>query len=119
MPGTSTSRQTTASARAVNGVDSFAATASGCYRLQAPLQFTTVARLRAQGLELIASAQGELTVDLSAVPAVDSAGLALLIEWLARARAGGMRLRYQQAPAALLALARLSEVEPLLGAQNG
>jgi phospholipid transport system transporter-binding protein len=108
-----------AAARAGEGAEAFAPGSSGGYRLQVPLRFTTVPQLREQGLELIAAAPGELTLDLSAVPAVDSAGLALLIEWLARARAGGKRLCYTQPPAALLALARLSEVEALLSAQSG
>jgi phospholipid transport system transporter-binding protein len=96
--------------------ESFVAAAPGTYRLQAPLQFGTVPRLLRSGLALIAAVQGELTLDLSAVPAADSAGLALLIEWLASARAAGKRLRYVQAPQALVALARLSDVEPLLTA---
>jgi len=50
------------------------------------------------------------------VPAVDSAGLALLIDWLAIARARSCQLHYEKPGATLLALARLSEVEPLLRA---
>src|SRR5580658_4331690 len=84
------------------------------YRLEASLTFATVAALRQHGLALIAAAQGVLTLDLEAVPAIDSAGLALLIDWLASARAGTCRLRYAKPAPTLLALARLSEVEPLL-----
>ncbi|MGH8257690.1 MAG: STAS domain-containing protein [Steroidobacteraceae bacterium] len=86
----------------------------GIYRLQVPLQFATVPALRRAGLALIAAAQEELTLDLSGVPAADSAGLALLIDWLASARARNKRLRYAQPPQELLALARLSDVERLL-----
>ncbi len=99
------------------GDETFVAAGPGMYRLHAPLRFASVARLRSAGLALIAGAAGDLTLDLAAVPAVDSAGLALLIDWLAAARAAGKRLRYAQAPQALIALARLSEVEPLLTAQ--
>ena len=84
------------------------------YRLQAPLLFATVASLRDQGLALIEAAGPELRLDLSAVSAADSAGLALLVDWLACARRAGKRLFYVRAPAALLALARLSEAAPLL-----
>ncbi|HTW73787.1 MAG TPA: STAS domain-containing protein [Steroidobacteraceae bacterium] len=94
--------------------EAFVAAAAGSYRLQAPLQFASVPRLRGLGLRLIAAAADELTLDLEAVPAVDSAGLALLIDWLASARAAGKRLRYARPPQALVALARLSDVEPLL-----
>jgi phospholipid transport system transporter-binding protein len=93
----------------------FVAVSAAAHRLQAPLQFATVAGLRAQGLALIAAAPGaELTLDLSAVPAADSAGLALLVDWLANARAHHKTLHYAQPPPALLALARLSDVERLL-----
>ena len=92
----------------------FVATSAGVYRLEAPLTFATVAALREPGLALIATAQGELTLDLEAVSAVDSAGLALLIDWLAAARASACRLHYAKPAPTLLSLARLSEVEPLL-----
>jgi phospholipid transport system transporter-binding protein len=94
----------------------FVAISADCYRLEVPLTFATVARLRSPGLALIASAGGALTFDLEAVPAVDSAGLALLIDWLAMARARSCHLRYAKPAQTLLSLARLSEVEPLLSA---
>jgi phospholipid transport system transporter-binding protein len=94
----------------------FVATSTGVYRLEAPLTFATVAALRNPGLALIASASGALTFDLEAVPAVDSAGLALLIDWLATARSRSCQLRYAKPAETLLSLARLSEVEPLLSA---
>ena len=97
----------------------FVTASPGVHRLQAPLQFATVPALRPQGLALISAAQRELTMDLSAVPAADSAGLALLVDWLASARSQDKTLRYVQPPQGLLALARLSDVEGLLTAQNG
>ena len=90
------------------------APSEGGYRLQAPLLFATVPPLRPQGVKLIEAAGGELRMDLSGVSAVDSAGLALLIDWLACARGAGKRLFYVRVPSALMALARLSEVAPLL-----
>ncbi len=89
--------------------------ADGGYRLQAPLLFASVPRLRPQGLALIDVAAGDLRVDLSEVAAADSAGLALLIDWLACARSAGKQLSYVRVPAALMALAQLSDVAPLLG----
>ena len=86
--------------------------------LQAPLRFSTVAGLRGQGLALIDAAAAELTLDLSGVSASDSAGLALLVDWLARARAAHKTLRYVRPPEALLALARLSDVETLITGED-
>ena len=87
---------------------------AGIYRLRSPLTFATVAALRSPGLRLIAAAGTELALELAEVPAIDSAGLALLIDWLAAARARSCRLSYPKPPGALLSLARLSEVEALL-----
>ncbi len=50
-------------------------------------------------------------IDLRDVSDVDSAGLAVLIEWLAQARARGTRLEFTNLPPALRSLAKLSGVE--------
>jgi phospholipid transport system transporter-binding protein len=92
----------------------FVATAPGHYRLQAELNFATVTRLRAIGLALFARETGALVIDLSGVSDVDSAGLALLVAWLAWAETRHRSLRYEQLPEPLLALAHLSEVDQLL-----
>jgi phospholipid transport system transporter-binding protein len=57
----------------------------------------------------------ELDVDLGGVGESDSAGLALLIEWLRMARLGGQAIRFANVPAQIEALARISEVDDLLG----
>jgi phospholipid transport system transporter-binding protein len=86
----------------------------GVYRLEAPLTFASVAQLRKLGLSAIDSAPNGLTIELHAVPSVDSAGLALLIDWLASARAQSRTLNYASPPPSLLSLARLSEVDKLI-----
>jgi len=92
----------------------FIVVAPDVFRLEAPLTLLTVAALRSRGLTLIGAAGSTLTFDIGAVPEVDSAGLALLIDWLASATARCCQLRYVKPGKTLLALARLSEVEPLL-----
>ena len=77
------------------------------------LDFNTVGRLLPVGSEAIG--RGRATVlDLAGVTASDSAGLALLIEWLSVARASRRSLNYENVPLQLQQLARLSEVEELL-----
>lgn len=100
------------SAAAAEGA--FVQVAAALTRLEAPLTFVSVAALHQPGIALIKAAGSELTFDLERVPAVDSAGLALLIDWLATARNHSCQLRFANPPAALLALARLSELEKLL-----
>jgi len=98
----------------------FIVVSADVYRLEAPLTLLTVAALRNAGLALIGTAGTaggagrSLTFDLAGIPEVDSAGLALLIDWLASARACGCQLHYVKPGKTLLALARLSEVEALL-----
>ncbi|HEY6453426.1 MAG TPA: STAS domain-containing protein [Steroidobacteraceae bacterium] len=103
-----------ATAPAIDGEAAFVAVSHGVFRLEAPLTFATVPRLRRPGLERIAAAAAGLEFDLHAIAASDSAGLALLVDWLAEARARQRTLRYGRAPETLLALARLSEVEALI-----
>lgn len=55
-----------------------------------------------------------LEIDLSNVPEGDSAGLALLIEWLRRAKHQNRQIHFSNVPAQIAALARISEVDRLL-----
>ena len=88
----------------------------GRYRLEADLTFGTVTALRPLGLAALAAAApgGEVTFDLAAVRLADSAGLALLVDWLSAARDRGQRLGFAGLSPELRALARLSDVEDLL-----
>jgi phospholipid transport system transporter-binding protein len=97
-----------------NGANAFVSVSPGVFRLETPLTFASVASLRDEGLNVIDAASNGLTLELQSVPAVDSAGLALLIDWLGEARARSRSLKYARAPDTLLSLARLSEVEKLI-----
>jgi phospholipid transport system transporter-binding protein len=70
--------------------------------------------LRAASSEWLDAAQPE--VDWSAVTAVDSSALALVLHWLRARPAGAARPRHLALPAGLIALADLYGVEDLLGA---
>ena len=77
------------------------------------LHFTTVSALLSAGAEAIGRNEAGV-IDLAAVTSSDSAGLALLIEWLSVAKGANRALRYENIPCQLQQLARLSEVEHLL-----
>ena len=62
-----------------------------------------------------AIARGELAFDLSAVAEVDTAAIALLLEWQRQAIARGGRLALSGVPADVVSLARLYGVDGLLG----
>lgn len=55
-----------------------------------------------------------LEIDLAEVPEGDSAGLALMIEWLRLAKLRQQTIHFQNVPEPIAALARISEVEKLL-----
>lgn len=82
-------------------------------RVNGVLHFTTVTSLLSEGSAAIGNGRAAI-IDLAGVKDSDSSGLALLIEWLSIARASSRSLRYENIPAQLHQLARLSEVEELL-----
>lgn len=84
------------------------------YRLSGAVTVANAGELQRAGLPGMAREQGAITLDLGAVAPIDSAGLALLVDWLAAARSAGRELRYLHLPGAARALAHLSEVEKLL-----
>ena len=84
-------------------------------RVVGSLHFSTVTALLRAGTAAIANGRASI-IDLSGVSDSDSSGLALLIEWLSVARAERRPLRYENIPAQLKQLARLSDVEELLTA---
>ncbi len=86
-------------------------------RVEGPLGFTEAgAALERDAAWLGAAApQAPLELDVGGVRRVDSATLALLLAWAARAARRGVRLRVTGAPPDLRALAHLCGAEPLLG----
>lgn len=60
-------------------------------------------------------AKGTVELDIAGLQRVDSATLAVLLAWAARAAHSGCALRLEGTPAGLRALARLCQAEPLLG----
>ena len=93
----------------------FAIEAAGDGRLRASgeLSFETAAGALHSGLQMLRR-NSNWVVDLSGVTSGDSAGVAVLVEWLAAARAGGGNVRYEGVPTQMLAIARISDLEDLL-----
>ena len=71
------------------------------------LTFETVPALYKSSATWFAG-EGELVIDLAEVARTDSAGLALLIEWLRRARAANRTLRFINIPAQVQTLIRVN-----------
>jgi phospholipid transport system transporter-binding protein len=80
-----------------------------------PLTFAGARTARQLGLRALAGAtRQDLQIDCAGVTLADSAGLAVLLDWLAAAKRSGRSLRFAHLPEGLLALGRISEVEQLL-----
>jgi phospholipid transport system transporter-binding protein len=90
--------------------------AAGRILAQGSLTFATARRAAEEGAQAIraAAAGTPLLVDCAGVSSCDSAGLAVLLEWLAVARGMKRSLRYENLPSGLRALARISDLEELL-----
>jgi phospholipid transport system transporter-binding protein len=98
---------------ASSDVATFEAQEGGRSKVAGVLDFATVTHLLPRGTAAIEQGHAA-TIDLGGVTGSDSSGLALLIEWLSVAKGAGRSLHYENMPAQLHQLARLSDVEELL-----
>jgi phospholipid transport system transporter-binding protein len=81
------------------------------------LTFATAREARQVGTLVLESSRApDLVVDCAGVTRADSAGLAVLLDWLSWARRKSKRLRLENLPPALVAIAKISEVDGLLAA---
>lgn len=87
------------------------------FLVRGPVVFATAGELLAAS-ERLFNGNGALVIDLSAVSDADSAGLALLIEWLRMGQQGSRPVSFTGIPDKLEAIARLSGVAGML-AGNG
>jgi phospholipid transport system transporter-binding protein len=89
------------------------ATSPGRLEARGTICYDSAAQALVTGLALIPHAQ-PCTIDLSQVTEADSAGLAVLVEWLATARKRKSSIHYEGIPAQILAVARISDLDELL-----
>jgi len=86
---------------------------AGRWALSGDLQFDNAARLLDEGIAAF-GAEARAEIDLAKVGRVDSAGLALLVEWSVAARGGDRVVVYRNMPARLGALAGISDLAQFL-----
>jgi len=87
----------------------------GRFAVRGALGFTTAKEILAASKPAFAE-HAVLKIDLSGVTQSDSAGLALLLEWINWAKHYRREIRYFDIPKPILAIARISEVTDLLHA---
>jgi len=80
------------------------------YTMKGNLVFSTINKATLSLLNF-QQAPSAISIDLAQVGKIDSAGLALLIEWIKFSRAHQVKLSFINIPAQLIALAKLSYIE--------
>jgi phospholipid transport system transporter-binding protein len=92
---------------------------TGRFRVSGVLDASTAAGVLEESEPRFAQTQeSQIQMDLGGVGDSDSAGLALLIEWMRMAKQAGKQIHFANVPAQIEALARISEVEDLIGADK-
>ena len=85
----------------------------GRFKLDGEMNFDTAERIL-RSSEVPFEQYTRLEVDLSGVTDADSAGLALLLEWITWANHTVREIRFISIPERIIAIARTTEVDPLL-----
>jgi phospholipid transport system transporter-binding protein len=84
------------------------------------LTFATARDARQVGLLVLERSRADrFVVDCAAVSRADSAGLAVLLDWLAWGRRRSKVVSFDHLPDSLIAIARISEVDGLLRSAAG
>jgi phospholipid transport system transporter-binding protein len=91
----------------------FVEEAPGRFLLSGVFGFSTARRILEASEAAFADCES-VVVDLAGVTQADSAGLAVLLEWVTWAHHAGREIRFQAMPRSIRAIARISEVVGLL-----
>ena len=83
---------------------------SGVFVIDGDLTFSTIDKKTVKSFDFLKSADS-ITLDLSQVSSTDSAGLALLIEWIKYAHINQIELKFKNIPEQLITLAKLSGLD--------
>lgn len=83
---------------------------AGHFVVDGDLTFSTIDKQSVKSFSFLKAAK-EITIDLSRVSCTDSAGLALMIEWIKYTRHNKTQLSFKNIPEQLLTLAKLSGLD--------
>jgi phospholipid transport system transporter-binding protein len=92
-----------------------AETSPGQFAARGPFTFATARLARERGLAVLGAATvKDIHVDCAGISSSDSAGMTVLLDWLAYAKCSGRSLHYANLPDQVQALAHISDVLELL-----
>jgi len=87
----------------------------GKFDMRGPLTFATARRARESGLTVLGTSSARsFHVNCSGITASDSAGMTVLLDWLAFAKRSGCSMHFESLPPQVQAIARISDVLELL-----
>ncbi len=86
----------------------------GRFKLEGELSFVSVIAAMKKTSDFFATPTQKMVFDLAGITKADSAGLALLLEWLRLASQTGVDLHYVNLPSQLLAMAHVAGVDDIL-----
>lgn len=86
--------------------------------LSGELSYETVVRVRGEAESLLEGAES-IQVDLQDISRSDSAGLALLVDWMRTAKRLGKAIQFLNIPQQMLAIARVSGLDEVLPLARG
>jgi phospholipid transport system transporter-binding protein len=92
----------------------FTARSQDAFEISGEMTFQSVPQFLLHTDEWLKSNASKITIDLAGVTHADSAGLALLIEWLQRARAAQRAIVFTHMPDQMRELARVNGLEQVL-----
>ncbi len=92
---------------------------AGKFDLSGRLTFQTVPQFQTQAGSLLQGGAQPVTIDMGGVTQADSAGLALMIEWLQMARDGKRELVFANIPEQVSELIRVNGLQQMFGLENG
>jgi len=87
---------------------------SETYQLSGELTMQNVPQVARDSEAMVNAMSGEVVIVLSEVSRADSAGLAMLIDWLRIAKQRQFSLKFEALPGQLMQIARISELDHIL-----
>ncbi|MDH5409561.1 MAG: STAS domain-containing protein [Gammaproteobacteria bacterium] len=86
----------------------------GQFEIKGEINANTVPELWRAASSLINGANADMVFDLHAVTRSDSAGLALLVEWMRQARDKNVGIKFRNLPEQMMAIAKVSDLEEII-----
>jgi phospholipid transport system transporter-binding protein len=99
----------------VTGNNGLTAGEHGVFGVSGQLTFQTVPRFLAHTDKLLQDGTGTVTIDMQGVTLADSAGLAMMIEWLQRVRAAKHEIVFTNIPEQTRDLIRVNGLTQVFG----